>query len=88
MNIWRRVLRDAQPARAADSARRPTARFTIVGVVGTINSIDLGEPVTKERLYYPAAQVGPGSMALVLKTGARSADARLGRSCRGPIDRS
>jgi len=49
--------------------RGPTARFTIVGVVGTINSIDLGEPVTKERLYYPAAQVGPRSMALVLKTG-------------------
>jgi hypothetical protein len=24
--------------------------FTIVGVVGTINSIDLGQPVTKERL--------------------------------------
>ena len=43
--------------------------FTIVGVVGTINSIDLGEPVTKERIYYPAAQVGPRMMALVLKTG-------------------
>ena len=43
-------------------------KFTIVGVVGTINSIDLGEPVTKERLYYPAAQVAPRSMALVLKT--------------------
>ena len=35
------------------------SRFTIVGVVGTINSIDLGEPVTKERIYYPAAQLGP-----------------------------
>jgi predicted permease len=42
--------------------------FTIVGVVGTVNSIDLGEPVTKERLYYPAAQATPVSMALVLKT--------------------
>ena len=44
-------------------------RYTIVGVVGTINSIDLGEPVTKERIYYPAAQLGPRMMALVLKTG-------------------
>src|SRR5262249_12900417 len=25
--------------------------FTIVGVVGSINSIDLGQPVTKERIY-------------------------------------
>jgi hypothetical protein len=30
--------------------------FTIVGVVGTINSFDLGMPVTKERLYYPVTQ--------------------------------
>jgi predicted permease len=44
-------------------------RFTIVGVVGTINSIDLGEPVTKERIYYPAAQLAPRTMAIVLKTG-------------------
>jgi predicted permease len=43
--------------------------FTIVGVVGTINSIDLGEPVTKERLYYPVAQQARPMMALVLKTG-------------------
>ena len=43
--------------------------FTIVGVVGTINSIDLGEPVAKERIYYPVAQVAQPSMALVLKTG-------------------
>ncbi|MCA1560063.1 MAG: ABC transporter permease [Acidobacteria bacterium] len=43
--------------------------ITIVGVVGTINSIDLGEPVLKERLYYPVSQQSPGSMALVLKTG-------------------
>ena len=51
----------------------PTApKFTIVGVVGTINSIDLGMPVTKERLYYPLtqqAQARGGGMALVLKTG-------------------
>jgi predicted permease len=46
--------------------------FTIVGVVGTINSMDLGQPVTKERLYYPVTQQAQGrggGMALVLKTG-------------------
>ena len=47
-------------------------KYTIVGVVGTINSIDLGMPVTKERLYYPLSQQVQGrssGMALVLKTG-------------------
>jgi len=45
--------------------------FTIVGVVGTINSIDLGQPVSKERIYYPVSQIPfrVGGMALVLKTG-------------------
>jgi predicted permease len=43
--------------------------FTIVGVVGTINSIDLGEPVAKERIYYPVAQQPIAGMALVAKTG-------------------
>jgi predicted permease len=43
-------------------------KYTIVGVVGTINSIDLGQPVTKERLYYPVTQVPARTMALVLKT--------------------
>jgi predicted permease len=43
-------------------------RLTIVGVVGTINSIDLGQPVTKERIYYPIAQAPRPMMALVLKT--------------------
>jgi len=48
----------------------PTSpRIRIVGVVGTINAIDLGEPVTKERVYRPAAQVGPAGMSVVLKTG-------------------
>jgi putative ABC transport system permease protein len=42
--------------------------YTIVGVVGTINSIDLGQPVTKERIYYAAAQEAPRASALVLKT--------------------
>src|SRR5436190_942801 len=48
--------------------RGPRFKATIVGVVATINSIDLGQPVTKERIYYPAAQQAPPSMALVLKT--------------------
>lgn len=43
-------------------------RITIVGVVGTINSIDLGQPVTKERIYRPTAQLSPGSSALLIKT--------------------
>ena len=43
--------------------------FTIVGVVGTINSIDLGAPVAKERIYYPVAQQPNAAMALVVKTG-------------------
>jgi predicted permease len=43
--------------------------FTIVGVVGTINAIDLGQPVTKERIYYPVAQQARPSMALTLKSG-------------------
>jgi predicted permease len=42
--------------------------FTIVGVVGTVNSIDLGEPVTKERLYYPVAQQPRAGMTLLVKT--------------------
>ena len=48
--------------------RRGNITFTIVGVVGTINSIDLGQPVTKERLYYPITQQARGAAALVLKT--------------------
>jgi putative ABC transport system permease protein len=42
--------------------------FTVVGVVGTINSIDLGEPVTKERLYYAMTQQPSRNMALVVKS--------------------
>jgi ABC-type antimicrobial peptide transport system permease subunit len=48
--------------------RGPTFKATIVGVVGTINSIDLGQAVTKERLYDPASQQAPRAMALVVKT--------------------
>jgi predicted permease len=47
----------------------PTSpRLTIAGVVGTINSIDLGQPVAKERIYYPITQQASANMALVLKT--------------------
>jgi predicted permease len=42
--------------------------FTIVGVAGTVNSIDLGEPVAKERLYYPVAQQARPGMTLMVKT--------------------
>jgi predicted permease len=44
-------------------------RLTIVGVVGTINSIDLAQPVIKERIYYPVTQAGQPRLAVVLKTG-------------------
>jgi predicted permease len=48
----------------------PTSpKIRIVGVVGIINSIDLAQPVTKERIYRPAAQQPPGGMALVVKAG-------------------
>jgi predicted permease len=43
--------------------------ITIVGVVGTINAIDLAQPVDKERLYYPVTQQSRSTMAVVLKTG-------------------
>jgi len=43
-------------------------KLTIAGVVGTINSIDLGQPVIKERIYYPVTQVPQPRMAVTLKT--------------------
>ncbi|HKT78663.1 MAG TPA: ABC transporter permease [Vicinamibacterales bacterium] len=42
--------------------------ITIVGVVGTINAIDLSEPVLKERIYYPVQQAAQAAMGVVLKT--------------------
>ncbi|CAN5668281.1 ABC transporter permease [soil metagenome] len=42
-------------------------RIRIVGVVGTINSMDLGQPVTKERIYRPVTQAPNFGMALVVK---------------------
>jgi putative ABC transport system permease protein len=43
-------------------------KITIVGVVGTINTIDLAQPVTKERLYYPVSQIPIPMMGITLKT--------------------
>ncbi len=43
-------------------------KLNIVGVVGTINSIDLAQPVIKERIYHPVAQAAQARMAVVLKT--------------------
>jgi predicted permease len=43
-------------------------KIRIVGVVGTINSIDLAQPVTKERIYRPVTQQATGGGSLVLKT--------------------
>jgi predicted permease len=42
--------------------------FTIVGVAETISTIDLGEPVSKERLYYPVAQQPRPFMALIVRS--------------------
>jgi predicted permease len=44
-------------------------KIRIVGVVGIINSIDLAQPVTKERIYRPVAQAPNAGMALVVKAG-------------------
>jgi putative ABC transport system permease protein len=51
-----------------------TPPVTIVGMVRTVNATDLGEPVTKERVYYPLAQVGPGAMTVTLKTALNPVD--------------
>ena len=44
-------------------------RIRIVGVVRTINAIDLGMPVEKERVYRPLSQNTNSGMALVVKAG-------------------
>jgi predicted permease len=64
--LVKRYFRDRSPLGQQIQRGGPK---TIVGVVRTINSIDLGEPVTKERLYYPVSQTPRQSMALVIKTG-------------------
>ena len=68
--LVKRYFADRHPLGQHIQRGGPTSpKFTIVGVVGTINSIDLGQPVTKERIYYPATQQAPRASALVLKTG-------------------
>jgi predicted permease len=68
--LVKRYFKDRSPLGQQIRRGGPTSpAFTIVGVVGTINSIDLGEPVTKERIYYPVAQQPNAAMALVIKTG-------------------
>jgi putative ABC transport system permease protein len=42
--------------------------YTIVGVVGTVNAVDLAKPVPEERIYFNAAQLTPRAMTLVVKT--------------------
>jgi len=42
--------------------------YEIVGVVGTINAVDLALPVPEERIYFSAAQLASTTMGVVLKT--------------------
>jgi putative ABC transport system permease protein len=68
--LVKRYFADRNPLGQEIQRGGPTSpKMTIVGVVGTINSIDLGEPVAKERVYRPLSQVARPMMALVLKTG-------------------
>jgi putative ABC transport system permease protein len=65
-----RYFKDKSPIGQQIRRGGPTSPpFTIVGVAGTINSIDLGMPVAKERIYYPVAQQPRPSMALIVKSG-------------------
>jgi predicted permease len=66
--LVRKYFADRSPL-GQEIQQGPKFKAAIVGVVGSINSIDLGQPVTKERIYYPAAQQAPRSMAIVMKTG-------------------
>ena len=64
-----RYFRDKDPIGQQILRGGPDAPpFTVVGVVGTINSIDLSEPVSKERIYYPVTQAPRPGMALVVKS--------------------
>jgi putative ABC transport system permease protein len=67
--LVKRYFADRSPIGQQIRRGGPTSpAFTIVGVVGTINSIDLGEPVAKERLYYPVLQQSNAGMGLIVKT--------------------
>ncbi|HEX5070792.1 MAG TPA: ABC transporter permease [Vicinamibacterales bacterium] len=76
-----RYFKDRDPIGQQIRRGGPTSpAITIVGVVGTISTIDLAQPVTKERLYYPVAQQNTRGMAVILKasgdTTALTADLR------------
>jgi len=63
-----RYFKDRDPIGQQIRRGGPTSpAITIVGVVGTISAIDLAQPVTKERLYYPVTQQASRNMAIVLK---------------------
>ena len=67
--LVKRYFADRSPIGQQIRRGGPTSpAYTIVGVVGTINSIDLGEPVAKERLYYPVLQQSNPGMGLIVKT--------------------
>jgi predicted permease len=67
--LVKRYFADKSPLGQQIRRGGPTSpAYTIVGVVGTINSIDLGEPVAKERLYYPVLQQSNAGMGLIVKT--------------------
>ena len=67
--LVKRYFPDKNPIGQQVRLGGPTSpAYTIIGVAGTINSIDLGEPVAKERLYYPVTQQPDASLALIVKT--------------------
>ncbi len=43
-------------------------RWTIVGVVNTVQAVELAKPVEKETIYFPLAQAPDADMALVVRT--------------------
>lgn len=65
-----RYFKDRDPVGQQIQRGGPASpKLTIIGVVGTINAIDLGQPVAKERIYYPVTQVAHPAMAVVVKAG-------------------
>jgi predicted permease len=64
-----RYFKDSDPIGRQIRRGGPTQEpWTIVGVVGTINGTNLGEVVAKETIYFPAKQVPPQPLALMIKT--------------------
>ncbi|MEZ5288435.1 MAG: ABC transporter permease [Vicinamibacterales bacterium] len=86
--LVRRYFPDSDPiGRQIQRGGPDSPAVTIVGVVGTINTIDLGQPVEKERLYFPVAQLTPAAMGLVVKT-AIAPQSLVADACRTPRHRS